>query len=431
MAYCLFLKGNSFDRDAWIEDVCQTIVDGSSESSHPLSQVGLQWANLRENLKEGEEWLHPMGGIRGVTVRQEMNGITLSIPVGNSSGDFGLAWELMRLGVKHGAEASGEGEDGILSLSAGETEMITRQVTAFHWSVLLSTVKDSGSSTLPVAGRIHLEVTSEDCAGGADALEKILVERMDRYSHAFAASLMSLNKDGVESLLSVYPQIPTLVDARTELIHLAGDNLPPEISEKIVPIKAELVYDLLGAERLGELIYLPVPSSEFILHALVVVATKEESAPDVPRPLVPPAGNEMSANDWATLAKAPCLVFLLVASCDGSIDKKEMAQFGKLLTNHAKMPAPIVRKILNITTNNVAGMFESLGEKNPAIELIEVGVLLHSGKLPAEDSKVIGAFLYKLGEEIASASGGFMGFGSKISKKEAEILDLLRTLLVV
>ncbi len=108
-----------------------------------------------------------------------------------------------------------------------------------------------------------------------------------------------------------------------------------------------------------------------------------------------------------------------------------MAQFGKLLTNHAKMPAPIVRKILNITTNNVAGMFESLGEKNPAIELIEVGVLLHSGKLPAEDSKVIGAFLYKLGEEIASASGGFMGFGSKISKKEAEILDLLRTLLVV
>ena len=425
MAYCLFIKGDSFNRDGWIEDVAQTIVGAPAG----ISQICLQWTEFREDMAEGEAWLHAPGGIRGVTVRPDESGITLSIPVGNSAGDFALAWELMRLGVKHGAAASGEDEDGILSLSADETERITREITGFHWAALLSSVKESGASTLPVAGRIHLEISSEDCAEGAEALERNLVERMNRYSNSFTASLMSMKKDGTESLMSVYPQIPTLVDARTELLQLAGDNLPSEIAGKIKPLPADFVYDLLEAERLGPLVYIPPPSSEFLLHTMIVMAAADEPA-GPPAPEVA-ARTEMTADDWAILAKSPCLVFLLVAASDGSIDKKELIQFGKLLTNHAKEPTPIVRKILNITTNNVGATFESLADTNASADLMIVGGLLRSGKLPPEDAKAFSAFLYKLGEEVASASGGFLGFGSKISKKEAEMLEALKVFLMV
>lgn len=379
---------------------------------------------------EGEAWLHAPGGIRGVTVRPDESGITLSIPVGNSAGDFALAWELMRLGVKHGAAASGEDEDGILSLSADETERITRKISDFHWGVLLSSVKESGISSLPVAGRIHLEISAEDCADGAEGLERNLVERMNRYSNSFTASLMSMNKDGAAHLISVYSQIPTLVDARTELLQLAGDNLPPEIASKIKPVPADFVYDLLEAEHLGPLVYIPPPTSELVLHTMIVMATAGDDEGGPPAPNVP-ARTEMTADDWAILAKSPCLVFLLVAACDGSIDKKELIQFGKLLTNHAKEPTPIVRKILNITTNNVGTMFESMSDTNASADLLVVGGLLRSGKLPAEDAKAFSAFLYKLGEEVASASGGFLGFGSKISKKEAEMLEALKVFLMV
>jgi hypothetical protein len=49
-----------------------------------------------------------------VNARPEAEGIPQSIAAGNSAGGIALAWDLMRPGVSHGAEAHGESREGIV-----------------------------------------------------------------------------------------------------------------------------------------------------------------------------------------------------------------------------------------------------------------------------------------------------------------------------
>lgn len=424
----MFLKGPGFDRRGWLDDLRSTFIENPPEDGVHLSPLWHQIVGSEGNFDHGDFWLHPLGGIRGVTVRQEDGEIALSLPVGSSSADFDLAWDLMRMGVNHGAAASDE-ESGSLNLSDEQIRRIADRQSAFQWSALVETMA-KGEATLPIGGFLQMKLDPRDAEGGPRALEEILTARMDRYADAYVTRLMVVRSplDGTVKNLSNYGHMASLVDAGAELITTLGEW--GNICE--TPVPAGHFYEVLGdrVENLGEYNY--VPAIDFRAEPELTAALRRMSVPTaVPRAS---AGRTeaLTDEDWATLAKAPCIVFVLVASANGRIDKKELALFRSILKNNEGIPSPIFATIINVTKANVQQLIAEISrsEMSLAQQLLQISFLLQSGRIPRDEAVSIARCLCKLGKAVATASGGFLGFGSKISKKEAEMLDFLETILL-
>lgn len=96
------------------------------------------------------------------------------------------------------------------------------------------------------------------------------------------------------------------------------------------------------------------------------------------------------------------------------------------------MPSPIFSEILQIAQANfetfIAEFMQSGAQAKQ--QLTELATLLASWKIPQDEAVSIAHHLCGLGMAIASASGGFLGFGSKVSKQEKEVLDFLEVVLV-
>lgn len=129
------------------------------------------------------------------------------------------------------------------------------------------------------------------------------------------------------------------------------------------------------------------------------------------------------------LAQTPLLVFMLVAAADGKVDKKEQATLAKLCENVEQFPSPLFQSAVGTMVENAEryfGLFqaegfdcgESLGD---AIEVLEDE---HPGEAQAFKES-----LMAWGNAIAEASGGFLGFGSKIGEEEAASLANIASLI--
>lgn len=429
MSHRMFLKGAAFDRRGWLDDLRSTFIENPPEDGVHLSSLWHQAVGAEENFDSGDFWLHPLGGIRGVTVRQEDGEISLSLPAGSSSVDFDLAWDLMRMGVNHGAAASDE-ESGALDLSDEQIRRIADRQLEFHWSALVETLAKSDTTILPVGGFLQIELDRRDAEQGPLALEEILTARMDRYGDAFVPRVMTVRSplDGTVKNLSNYGHIASLIDIDAELITTLGEG--GNICE--TPVPASHFYAVLGdrVENLGEYNY--VPAIDFKTEPELAAALRSMPAPGaIPRASTGRT-DSLAAEDWAILAKAPCIVFLLVASADGRIDRKELALFRSVLKNNEGIPSPIFGTILTITKANVRQLISEIGRSEMSItqQLLQISFLLQSGKIPRDEAVAIARCLCKLGKAVASASGGFLGLGPKISRKEAEMLDFLKTVLL-
>ncbi len=423
MGYNLYLKGSEFNRDAWLDEIETKFVGGEPGAGLAISGIGHQLGNLDEGLDREQLWLHPVGGIRGVTVWNEGGETRLSLPTGCSDVDYAFAWELMRMGVGHGA-TPGDEEDRDIDLSDNQIGEITNVQQQFEWSALVNQAGEAEEYALPVGGLIHLKISPADTAGGVEGLREILSGRMARYESAFVASLMSYSADGGSFTASNYGQIPSLIASEAEMISTQGDGGP--VVDGVIP--AEHFFSCIGdrVEDLGVFKY--VPAIDLAAEPDLVAALKAGVA-EFPAS----TGEGLTGEDWATLAKAPCLVFILVAAADGKVDAKEISIFGKILQSYDSLPSPVLAKIFGIAQKNLEGFIQEIvatGEP-PQQQLMSLAQLLKSGKIPKEDAIVVAQGLLELGKAIASASGGFLGFGPKISKEEKQALAMLEMILVV
>lgn len=427
MAYVMFLHGPGFDRKSWLANVQSSYIEDPLSVKTPLSPLCQQLVEIEDELGEDDLWLHPVQGVRGVTVRESGDGIDVSLPQGFGKVDFELAWDLMRMGVAHGATATDE-EENSLDFSEKQISAITAQQSEFYWAALMGFVSQGSEYTLPVGGMLHLTVTPDDAASGAAALERLLVERMARYSDVFLPTIMQVRLDGVAQTLSNYGHIPSLIRSEIDLIMARGEQ-GDVIGQ---PVPASHFFSVIGerAENLGPWTY--VPAIDFNAEPDLVAALRDvPPAFSIPKPSV--ASQEvLSGEDWANLAKSPCLVFLMVAAADGGVDEKEISAFGAILRQHKAVTSPIFSKILQIAQANfetfIAEFMQSGDQAKQ--QLKEFATLLASGKIPQDEAISIAHHLCGLGVAIASASGGFLGFGSKISKQEKEVLDFLEVVLV-
>ncbi len=127
--------------------------------------------------------------------------------------------------------------------------------------------------------------------------------------------------------------------------------------------------------------------------------------------------NELSREVLQHLAKAPALVFLLVAAADGNVDKKEIAQFKKTIQDPDYQPLFAAMRETESDIPDLLAAIKSSG-RSPVEELAILRGILEQ-LMPEEAASHYKVMLLKLGKSIAEASGGFLGvFGSKIGKEE-------------
>jgi hypothetical protein len=169
-------------------------------------------------------------------------------------------------------------------------------------------------------------------------------------------------------------------------------------------------------ETLGNPTLISQPTSRF---------TGDASGP-VSVAATPGVDERFSPEEWKVLRMAPIHVFLLVAGADGKLDEKEAEAFEKLLLHsEAHIQDPLLRRITAGFTEESAAqaVMDAAGQgESAALELFTIPGML-KGKLGEEEATRFKTALLQFGKVIAESSGGFFGFGSRISKDERKTLE--------
>lgn len=141
-------------------------------------------------------------------------------------------------------------------------------------------------------------------------------------------------------------------------------------------------------------------------------------------------GLNFSGEDFEVLKQAPFLIFYLVATADGKIDKKELAKFFSVISDLSNYKSPLTHKVITNIINDISKMVIEISHKEmsyPA-ELAKLRVIIDDN-LPAEEANKFKMDLVAMGKKIAEASGGFLGLGNKISKEEKTVLNAIAVFL--
>ncbi|MEO5716064.1 MAG: hypothetical protein ABIT37_21475 [Luteolibacter sp.] len=442
MGAILTINGPDFDAATWQIAVGNLIWQRDQPGVSPLCMVFNE--ELAEVFPEagsseptclGDDgtWLHSPGAIRGVTVRRFADGsVSVSLPSGAGRGDWEFAARLGECGMASGAELEVDGETVV---TAGDGSVDLTKLFEKQWEFETSMIRqlasdsDDKSIDLPVLGNLlKLKVTADDAA--SDAFHDDLTERMRRYSEAHVASTMSVRTEtGAELEINVAGAVPTLIAADVDALMLFDAPAAMEASDalfgkKLVPLGPFLEVMRNEVEVLGGLNY--VPLFKYSEHPEVM--SKLQAAVDA---YEPGGAGDLTETDLNALSRGPVLVFLLVAAADGSVDKKEILEFGAILSKAAALPGSIFQKMLATSIVSQAEILQQVmasGEA-PLAQLVQLLQALE--KCPAGEADLIRNGLYVIAYRIANASGGFLGFGSKISPGEQRALDMLKTLLGV
>lgn len=141
---------------------------------------------------------------------------------------------------------------------------------------------------------------------------------------------------------------------------------------------------------------------------------------------------ELSGREEQLLvASAPLLVFALVAGADGKVDSKEFKSFQQqLIVGTFLSESRLFSAATQTLIKNFPDMLQAIHSSN--VQPLEMLAFANASlDQLAEPSEVL-AFrraLLDMGRQIAESSGGFLGFGSKVSKQERAALEsIARTL---
>ncbi len=129
--------------------------------------------------------------------------------------------------------------------------------------------------------------------------------------------------------------------------------------------------------------------------------------------------------EWQQLKQIPFQIFFVVAMADGKVDAKEIAAFVNRTEAAASLDNPLLRELMHgLSQDEIRNHLANPPSSNEAEQLSRtVRAILRDKLVPGEKFEFIGAAL-ALGLEVAQASGGFFGLGSKVSKVEKQALGL-------
>ncbi|MDX1679928.1 MAG: hypothetical protein R3242_04275 [Akkermansiaceae bacterium] len=420
MSFCYSFKKSSLSFDNWLEKIDAIVnLDGSGD---------YQETELSYSVRMRDEGNEPFaskyvvkGSIRGVGVREVDDEIEILINSFASRTDqylaARLAWEAMAMGAT--VDKEGHGPIDYEDLNAEELEKAHEE-----WFKLSkhSANRGSGSISLPVYGFLSLSMTADDVQESEQDLEQKLIDQMTPYGDAYLSNRMSLAVgDSPEGLIAsvVLPDTPCLVIKDTQALM---------IDESLVPIHSFLETAGDQARDGQDSWLLPAINSmtQQQQDAIAAMNMDSETSSAGGDSSHSPDG-EATEEEWEQLAEAPAVAFLVIAAADGKIDKKEIEEFGEVLGGLASQgDIPSVSRLMNLAAASFQTIIPELtsGNFDPVEKLLKFRVIVDS-KFPEEDAARLKASVLFIAQKVAESSGGFMGLGSKISKKEKKALALV------
>ncbi|HBE67033.1 MAG TPA: hypothetical protein DDW52_02690 [Planctomycetaceae bacterium] len=237
----------------------------------------------------------------------------------------------------------------------------------------------------------------------------------------------SISKDdGIQAVavgydvLAIHPDQSEKTDAiAIDLEHRGGRPLTRIVHYKVVDGEVETLTPY-SVPKHGELFQASVNSPDNELNQDAVEAN-----------VVGDSESEDGSDDW--LESLPTLCFVLIAGADGNIDKKEISDFENSLSKNSRHSNPLVQSIFSAAHSRIqkdlVEILES-AKSNAGALLIRLAACkaIAVEKAP-EHADEFFELLIEMSTPVAAASGGFMGFGSKIGKQEKTMLSALEQLL--
>lgn len=129
---------------------------------------------------------------------------------------------------------------------------------------------------------------------------------------------------------------------------------------------------------------------------------------------------ELAPEELEFLKRSMVLVFLIVAASDGKVSQKEVKTFAQVLREPEHFGrSPLMTRVATNVITDIGNLVVSIAREQPdcKAELERVRRLIDE-KLPAEEGDKFKLGLLMMAYAVAKASGGFFGFGSKVSKEE-------------
>jgi len=398
--------------------------------------------------------------VRSIETAFEKGSLQVRILSASSPDDYALAAALVdAVATKHAALVSSEDSEPL-----AVAEWRTRYGLAWQQEQCRALVGmvvrmyEREKNTLRMSG------TRAEFQAGRRVMEPLLADPANQQERFFAAfrrrnylehegvygpSLMrvSLKQNGNHAVLSVVgPGVATALSTEagfvvltdlTESLNLPFDDFVAIASESLTWIDdGTALTPSYAAEAWQELVAAARPKAVKDFAERPDLLRKPEAKPQ-PSPATAAAEEPkdelgLTERQWAAIAAAPVIVFMLVAGADGKADSREVRAFGKKLAESLGGSSRIMKGAVMRAAPNLELLVEKLAEngvEGMAKLLVAARQLVDETVGRGEGHRFASA-LYALGEAVASASGGgFFGLGNKISAEERVILDGLKKLL--
>lgn len=141
---------------------------------------------------------------------------------------------------------------------------------------------------------------------------------------------------------------------------------------------------------------------------------------------------EASPEQADLIASAPFMIFYLVCAADGTIDKKEVNAFQEqCLTLQPVLATLSDNEVAESFKKRLGAIRETLHEVVQRFSSVEDGLGYLAEISAAIDGRCgelavgVKCIFYRMGYDLAAASGGFLGLGPKVSKEEKQVLSLI------
>lgn len=434
MSVSFYIRGEGFDCDQWGNDVAGYLKSDQDRILPVTWSIGFSHVDPDDLdgsiVLRSYHWVLPEGGIRGVNFGPSDDGIEISLNTFASPADFKFADQLLKFGADRGGTVQDEEEKPV---SPGNDLADYFQL---HWDFGKSSIKgimsreeETKSVTLPIT-TFGVKVDEDDLELSESDLIGRIQGRVERYATSFHPGVMAVQIDGKEAHFIVYSDRPTLIPKDIDGVTVV-DNC--ESCQPVI-ISLESFLDAMGALAeeagnswfVGKVGYLEEPSLRSRFDGIPPLAGEAFEGRG--------GGEDVNVGDMEILMKMPIYVFFFIAGADGKVDEKETRMFLGMLKNVEHAPSEVFRSITAQLVDQFEAVFADVVEHDfpnlPAAMATARNIIESAIEDPGE-KQLYKYCLMTLGKEIASASGGFLGFGSKISKSERASLEALRDLLGV
>lgn len=128
---------------------------------------------------------------------------------------------------------------------------------------------------------------------------------------------------------------------------------------------------------------------------------------------------KMTSTDWESLQLGVLATFFGVASADGKVDKEEIGAFAKGMSLSHIYKNPLASELFESVTTDLATLLTryKADGRNQIKHLMDVADILDRA-VSQEIAEGFKRDLLTVAIHVANATGGFLGFGEKISKDE-------------